>query len=75
MLYQRIGTNLIMVVISLELLLLSSSILLVNLSFSMDDLVGSNLTLLILPLAGAESAVALAYLVAYYPLRGSLELK
>ena len=75
MLYQRIGTNLIMLVISLELLLLSVSILLVNLSFSIDDLVGSNLTLLILPLAGAESAVALAFMVAYYPLRGSLELK
>jgi NADH:ubiquinone oxidoreductase subunit K len=26
-------------------------------------------------LAGAESAIALAFMVAYYPLRGSLELK
>ncbi|KAI8903066.1 NADH dehydrogenase subunit 4L [Powellomyces hirtus] len=44
----------------------------VNLSYNFDDLVGSNLTLLILPLAGAESAVALALLVAFYPLRGSI---
>lgn len=63
-----------MLVISLELLLLSVGILLVNLSFHLDDLVGANLTLLILPLAGAESAVALALLVAYYPLRGSVTL-
>ena len=40
----------------------------------MDDMIGSNLTLLILPLAGAESAVALALLVAFYPLRGSVLL-
>jgi NADH:ubiquinone oxidoreductase subunit K len=63
-----------MLVISLELLLLSVGLLLVNLSYNLDDLVGSNLTLLILPLAGAESAVALALLVAFYPLRGSIQL-
>lgn len=68
------GQNLIMLVISQELLLLSVGILLVNLSYNFDDLVGSNLTLLILPLAGAESAVALALLVAFYPLRGSIQL-
>ena len=61
-------------VISLELLLLSVGLLLVNLSYNLDDLVGSNLTLLILPLAGAESAVAIALLVAFYPLRGSILL-
>lgn len=63
-----------MLIISLELLLLSVGLLLVNLSYNLDDLVGSNLTLLILPLAGAESAVALALLVAFYPLRGSILL-
>ncbi len=68
------GQNLIMLVISLELLLLSVGILLVNLSFNLDDLTGSTLTLLILPLAGAESAVAQALLVAFYPLRGSVLL-
>ena len=69
------GQNLIMLVISQELLLLSVGILLVNISYNLDDLVGSNITLLILPLAGAESAVALALLVAYYPIRGSVSLK
>src|SRR5689334_18898846 len=64
--------NLSMLVISLELLLLSVGVLLVNITSNLDDLVGANLTLLILPLAGAESAVALALLVAFYPLRGYL---
>jgi len=44
----------------------------VNLSFHLDDLTGSTMTLYILPLAGAESAVALALLVAFYPLRGTI---
>jgi len=46
--------------------------MLVNLSFHLDDLLGSTITLYILPLAGAESAVALALLVAFYPLRGTI---
>jgi NADH:ubiquinone oxidoreductase subunit K len=39
------GGNLIMIVISLEMILLSVGLFLVNLSFNFDDLVGSNLTL------------------------------
>ena len=61
------GHNLLMMVISLELILLSVGLLLVNLSFHLDDLLGSIITLYILPLAGAESAVALALLVSFYP--------
>ncbi len=66
--------NLIMIVISLELILLSIGILFVHFSFLFDDLIGGTISLLLVPLAGAESAIALAYLVAYYPLRGSLSL-
>lgn len=66
------GKNFIMVVISQELIQLSIGILLLHLSFNMDDLVGSTLTLYILPLAGAESALALGILIAYYPKRGSV---
>src|SRR5688500_299375 len=65
------GNNILMMIISIELILLSVGIILVNLSFHLDDLIGSHLTLYLLPLAGAESAVALAILVAFYPLRGS----
>ena len=68
------GRNLLMLVISLELLLLSVGLLLVNISYNLDDLVGSNLTLIILPQAGCESAIALAQLVAFYPLRGSIQV-
>ena len=43
-----------------ELLILAVGVLLVNLSFHLHDLVGSCISLYLLPLAGAESAVALA---------------
>ena len=38
-------------------------------------MIGALITLYLLPLAGAESAIALAILIAYYPLRGTLILK
>jgi NADH:ubiquinone oxidoreductase subunit K len=63
-----------MVIISLELILLALGILFLHFSFILDDIIGANLSLFILPLAGAESALALAFLVAYYPLRGSLNI-
>lgn len=69
------GRNLIMIIISLELILLSIGLQLVHFSFNFDDLVGSNLTLYLLPLAGAESAIALALMVAFYPLRGTLIIR
>ena len=64
-----------MIIISQELILLSIGLQLVNLSFNFDDLVGSNLTLYLLPLAGAESSIALALMVAFYPLRGTLIIR
>jgi NADH:ubiquinone oxidoreductase subunit K len=67
--------NLIHMVISLELMLLSIGLLLVNISFALDDLIGATLTLYLLPFAGAESAIALALLVAFYPSRLNLLFK
>lgn len=66
------GKDQITLVIALEQILLSIGILLVSLSFHLDDLIGSTLTLYLLPLAGAESAIAQAQQVAYYPIRGTL---
>lgn len=68
------GYNLIMLIISLELLLLSIGILFVHFSFILDDNLGNNFTLYLLPLAGAESAIALAILIAYYPTRGTMSI-
>ena len=67
--------NLIMLIIFLELILLSIGYLFLQYSFLFDDLIGANFTLFFLPLAGAESAIALAILVIYYPFRGHLNLQ
>lgn len=66
------GKNIIVFVIGLEQLLLATAILSLTLSYQFDDLLGANLTQLIQPIAGAESAVCLAYLVAYTPIRGTI---
>lgn len=50
--------NLIMLIIALEIILLGTSVLFVHISFILDDLVGTTLALFLLPLAGAESAIA-----------------
>lgn len=67
--------NLVKLVISLELILLSIGLFFLSISFLIDDLIGANITLFLLPLAGAESAIALAILVAYLPLRGTLQIQ
>lgn len=65
----------ILLLISLEVLLLSLALIFLHISFLFDDFLGAFLTFLILPLAGTESALILALLVAYYPYgRGSLKI-
>ena len=69
------GHNIIIIIISLELLVLAIGLLFVQFSFILDDLLGSLITLYFLPLAGAESAIALAILIAYYPKRGTMTIR
>lgn len=57
--------NLIVFAIGLELLLLATAFLSAYYSYILDDLQGTTIALLILPLAGAESAVLLSYLITY----------
>ena len=63
--------NLIKLIIALELILLAIGILFIHSSFLQDDIIGISFTLYLLPLAGAESAIAQAIYIAYYPFRGT----
>ncbi len=67
--------NLIYILISLEVQLLAIGLLFLQISFLLDDMLGSLITLYILPLAGAESALGLGLLISYYPQRGTLITK
>jgi NADH-ubiquinone oxidoreductase chain 4L len=64
-----------MILIAIELLILCLVIILINLSYIFDDILGNLLSILLLPLSGAESALGLMILIQYYPIRGSLYIK
>ena len=64
--------NIIVILMSVELILLAVNINLVAFSTHAGDLTGQVFALLILTVAAAEAAIGLAVLVAYYRNRGSI---
>lgn len=62
--------NIIIVLVSIELLLFAVNLLFVIFSVYLDDLVGQLFALFILTIAAAESAIGLALLVNYYRIFG-----
>jgi len=66
--------NIILMLISIEMMLLSITILILISSLMMDDIIGQTFAIYIITIAGAESAIGLGILVAYYRLRGSIEI-
>ncbi|CAG8369023.1 unnamed protein product, partial [Penicillium salamii] len=63
--------NIILMLISIEIMLLSVTFLILISSLSFDDILGQTFAVYILTIAGAESAIGLGILVAYYRLRVS----
>ena len=67
--------NVIIILMSIELLLLSVNINLVAFSVYLQDLVGQVFALFILTVAAAEAAIGLAILVVYFRNRGSIAVE
>lgn len=67
--------NVIIIMMSVELILLAVNINLVAFSTSLHDLVGQVFALLVLTVAAAEAAIGLAILVTYYRNRGSIAVE
>lgn len=67
--------NVIVILMSVELILLAVNINLVAFSTFGGDLVGQVFALLILTVAAAEAAIGLAILVAFYRSRGSIAVE
>ncbi|HPF46492.1 MAG TPA: NADH-quinone oxidoreductase subunit NuoK [Emcibacteraceae bacterium] len=67
--------NVIIILLSVELILLSVNINLVAFSSYMGDLVGQVFTMLILTVAAAEASIGLAILVVYFRNRGSIAVE
>ena len=64
--------NIILIIISIEIMLLAVTLLILISSFGFDDNVGQTFSVYIISIAGAESVVGLSILVAYYRLRGNI---
>jgi NADH-quinone oxidoreductase subunit K len=62
--------NVIVILMSIELMLLSINLNFIASSFFFDDLMGQIFSIYILTVAAAESAIGLAILVVFYRLRG-----
>jgi NADH-quinone oxidoreductase subunit K len=66
--------NVIIILMSVELMLLAVNINFVAFSAHLHDLVGQVFTIFILTVAAAEAAIGLAILVVYYRNRGSISV-
>ncbi len=66
--------NVIIILMSIELMLLAVNINLVAFSASLNDLVGQIFALFVLTVAAAEAAIGLAILVVYFRNRGTIEV-
>nr|YP_010846107.1 NADH dehydrogenase subunit 4L [Cyathus pallidus]YP_010846162.1 NADH dehydrogenase subunit 4L [Cyathus stercoreus]WEV87294.1 NADH dehydrogenase subunit 4L [Cyathus pallidus]WEV87349.1 NADH dehydrogenase subunit 4L [Cyathus stercoreus] len=66
--------NIILMIISIEIMLLAVTVLIILSAYSFDDSVGQIYSIYIISIAGAESVIGLSILVAYYRLRGTISL-
>jgi NADH-quinone oxidoreductase subunit K len=64
--------NIIIILMSVELMLLAINVNFVVYSVYLDDLYGQVFALFVLTVAAAESAIGLALLVAYYRVKGTV---
>ncbi len=67
--------NVIIILMSIELILLAVNINLVSFSTFTQDLTGQIFAMFILTVAAAEAAIGLAIIVAYYRNKGSIRIE
>ena len=67
--------NVIIIMMSIELILLAVNINFVAFSTHLGDIVGQVFTLIVLTVAAAEAAIGLAILVAFFRNRGSIAVE
>ncbi len=67
--------NVIVILMSIELILLAVNINFVAFSTHLNDIVGQVFALLVLTVAAAEAAIGLAILVVYFRNRGSIAVE
>jgi NADH-ubiquinone oxidoreductase chain 4L len=66
--------NIILMLISIEIMLLSITFIILINSLLFEDIIGQIFAIYIIVIAAAESAIGLGILVAFYRLRGNISL-
>ncbi|MDC0073431.1 NADH-quinone oxidoreductase subunit NuoK [Alphaproteobacteria bacterium] len=67
--------NVIIILMSIELILLAVNINLIGFSSALNDLVGQIFAMFVLTVAAAEAAIGLAILVIYFRNRGNIDVE
>jgi NADH-quinone oxidoreductase subunit K len=67
--------NIILMLMSIELMLLAVNLNFIIFSVFLDDIMGQIFALFVLTVAAAESAIGLAILVVYYRIRGTVSIE
>lgn len=67
--------NIIIIIMSIELLLLATNLNFAALSIYLDDIVGQIFVLFILTIAATESAIGLALITVFYRLKSSIQFE
>ena len=67
--------NVIVILMSIELILLAVNINLISFSIFSGDILGQVFTMLILSIAAAEAAIGLAIIVVFYRNKGSIRVE
>lgn len=67
--------NILIMLMSIELMILAVNLNFLFFSAYLDDLIGQLFALLVLTVAAAESAIGLALLVVYYRVRGTISVE
>lgn len=66
--------NIIIILMSIELILLAINLNFIIFSIYLDDIIGQIFALFILTVAAAEAAIGLAILIVYYRLKGVISV-
>lgn len=67
--------NILIILMSIELMLLAVNMNFIIFSVYIDDILGQMFALFVLTIAAAESAIGLALLVIYYRVRGTIAVE
>lgn len=67
--------NILIIIMSIELLLLAVNLNFIAFSLYLDDIIGQIFVLFILTIAATESAIGLAIITVFYRIKNSIQLK